>query len=325
MGMDVLWLAVIAVGFYIAWNIGANDSANAMGTAVGAGVITFRQATLTIAIFVLMGAYLEGYRVMKTVGKGIVPEGYLTLELAVIALLSAGIWVTIATIKGLPVSTTQAIVGGVVGVGVSIGAPVRWYTLTKIVLAWVLSPVIAAFVSIALYKFYGFIINRIKSVTNIELLYKWSAVLGGSYMAFNFGANEVANATGPLVGAGFMAPKVAGIFGALSLSLGALTFSYAVMYTVGKKITALGPVSAFAAQFGSAMAVSAANIIGLPVSSSQAIVGGVIGVGLITGHGIEKSTIKDIVFGWVATPLTAVVISLAVFNLFKIAGLLPGL
>lgn len=319
--MDGLAVAAIAVAFYIAWNIGSNDSANAMGTAVGAGILSFRQATLTIAVFVLMGAYLRGYKVMKTVGKGIVPEGYLTMEMAVIALLAAGVWVTIATVKGLPVSTTQAIVGGVIGVGLATHAPVNWYTLVKITAAWVISPILSGILAMLLFKFYSWVISRIKSVSTIEALYKALAILGGSYMAFNFGTNEVANASGPLVGAGFMEPKVAGIFGAIALSMGALTFSYAVMHTVGKKITALGPISAFAAQFGSAIAVSLANLMGLPVSSSQSIVGGVVGVGILAGEGVERSVIRDIIFGWVATPLTAIMISLAIFKAFALAGL----
>ncbi|ASJ01418.1 inorganic phosphate transporter [Thermococcus gorgonarius] len=319
--MDAVAVAIIAVAFYIAWNIGANDSANAMGTAVGAGILSFRQATLTIAIFTLLGAYLKGYKVMKTVGKGIVPPGYLTLELAVIALLSAGVWVTIATIKGLPVSTTQAIVGGVVGVGISIGAPIRWTTMLQIALAWVFSPILAGVLAAVLYKFYGKVVSNIKSISTIEALYKALAILGGSYMAFNFGTNEVANASGPIVGAGFLEPRVAGSLVALSLAMGSLTFSYAVMHTVGKKITALGPISAFAAQFGSAISVSLANMFGLPVSSSQAIVGGVVGVGLITGEGVDRRVIKDIVFGWVATPTIAIIISLAVFQLFHFVGL----
>lgn len=320
--MDGLAIAAIAVAFYIAWNIGSNDSANAMGTAVGAGILSFRQATLTIAIFVLLGAYLKGYKVMKTVGEGIVPPGFLTMEMAIIALLAAGIWVTIATVKGLPVSTTQAIVGGVIGIGLAARAPVNWWTLGKIASAWVISPILSGLLAMALYKFYSWVVSRIKSMSIIEAMYKALAILGGSYMAFNFGTNEVANASGPLVGAGFMEPKVAGIFGAISLSIGALTFSYAVMHTVGKKITALGPISAFAAQFGSAIAVSLANFFGLPVSSSQSIVGGVVGVGLIVGEGVEKSVIKDILFGWVATPLTAIGISLVLFKLFSLAGMI---
>lgn len=319
--MDAVAVAIVAVAFYIAWNIGANDSANAMGTAVGAGILSFRQATLTIAIFTLLGAYLRGYKVMKTVGKGIVPSGYLTIELAVIALLSAGVWVTIATIKGLPVSTTQAIVGGVVGVGLSISAPIRWITMLKIAAAWVFSPILAGVLAAVLYRFYGKIVSSIKSISTIETLYNALAILGGSYMAFNFGTNEVANASGPIVGAGFMEPRVAGTLVALSLAMGALTFSYSVMHTVGKKITALGPISAFAAQFGSAISVSLANMVGLPVSSSQAIVGGVVGVGLVTGEGIDRRVIKDIVFGWVATPTIAIVISLVVFQLFHLVGL----
>jgi PiT family inorganic phosphate transporter len=319
--VEAVAVAMVAVAFYIAWNIGSNDSANAMGTAVGAGILSFRQATLTIAIFTLLGAYLRGYKVMKTVGEGIVPSGYLTIELAVIALLSAGVWVTLATIKGLPVSTTQSIVGGVVGVGLSIGAPVNWFTMVKIAAAWVISPILAGILAAILYKFYGKVVSSMKSVSTIEALYKALAILGGSYMAFNFGTNEVANASGPIVGAGFLEPRAAGVLVALSLAMGSLTFSYAVMHTVGKKITALGPISAFSAQFGSAISVSLANILGLPVSSSQAIVGGVVGVGIITGGGVDKKVIKDILFGWVATPTIAILISLFVFKLFSLAGL----
>ena len=320
--MDGLAIAIISVAFYIAWNIGSNDSANAMGTAVGSGILSFRQATLTITIFVVLGAYLKGYKVMKTVGEGIVPEGFLTMEMALIALLAAGIWVTVATVKGLPVSTTQAIVGGVIGVGLAMKAPVNWFTLGKIAAAWVVSPVLSGILAMALYKFYSKVISGIKSVSTIEALYKALAILGGSYMAFNFGTNEVANASGPIVGAGFMEPKTAGILVAISLAIGSLTFSYAVMHTVGKKITSLGPISAFAAQFGSAISVSLANLLGLPVSSSQAIVGGVVGVGLLAGQGVEKGVIKDILFGWVATPLTAIGISFLLVKLFSSAGML---
>ncbi|NJE54251.1 inorganic phosphate transporter [Thermococcus sp. 21S9] len=320
--MEGLAVAIIAVAFYIAWNIGSNDSANAMGTAVGSGILSFRQATLTIAIFVVLGAYLKGYKVMKTVGEGIVPEGFLTMEMALIALLAAGIWVTIATVRGLPVSTTQSIVGGVIGVGLAMKAPVNWFTLGKIAAAWVISPILSGILAMVLYKFYSKVISEIKSVSTIEALYKALAILGGSYMAFNFGTNEVANASGPIVGAGFMEPKTAGVLVAISLAIGSLTFSYAVMHTVGKKITALGPISAFAAQFGSAISVSLANFLGLPVSSSQSIVGGVVGVGLVVGQGVDRRVIRDILFGWVATPLTAIVISFVLVKLFSFAGML---
>ncbi|AEH24355.1 inorganic phosphate transporter [Pyrococcus yayanosii] len=318
--MDTALVAALAVGFYIAWNIGANDSANAMGTAVGAGILNFRQATLTIGIFVILGAYLRGYKVMKTVGEGIISS--MSMELAILILFSAGIWVTIATIKGLPVSTTQAIVGGVIGAGLATGATINWSVMEKVVGAWVLSPVIAGIFAALLYKFYSRIIASIKSLRRLELLYKWMAILGGSYMAFNFGANEVANATGPLVGADLLTPRWAGLFGAISLTLGSLTFSYAVMHTVGKKITSLGPVSAFSAQFSSAIAVSLANYFGLPVSSSQAIVGGVVGVGLAAGERVDKRIVADVLFGWVATPTTGMVIAFTLSKLFMAVGLL---
>ncbi|AFK22712.1 inorganic phosphate transporter [Pyrococcus sp. ST04] len=316
----MIGIVLLAMTFYIAWNIGANDSANAMGTAVGSGVLSFRQATLTIAIFTLLGAYFQGYKVMKTVGEGIISN--LTPEMVLIIMLAAGTWVTIATIKGLPVSTTQSIIGSVVGVGLALNKPINWGVFEKVVSAWIISPLLAGLLGFLLYNLYSRIFRRIKSVRTIELLYKWMAIAGGSYMAFNFGANEVANAVGPLVGAGVMDPQKAGIFGAISLAIGSLTFSYAVMYTVGKKITALGPLTAFSAQFGSAISVSLANYLGFPVSSSQAIIGGIVGAGLAVGEKVKKKTIAEVVLGWIATPIIGIILAYIVAMLFFYVGML---
>ncbi|MFA4639950.1 inorganic phosphate transporter [Pyrococcus kukulkanii] len=308
-----LVISLLAVTFYLAWNIGANGSANVMGTSVGSGVLSFRQATLIVIIFTTLGAYLKGDKVMETVGRGIVQ---LTPEMALVVLLTAGLMMTLATIRGLPVSTAQAIVGSSIGVAIALGLTVNWANLLKIIIAWIASPILAGVFSFLLFRMYSRVFRRIKSIKRLEIVYKWVAITGGAYMAFNLGANEVANAVGPLLATDLFDPRIAGVFGALSLSLGTITFSYGVMNTVGKKIASLDPVTAFSAQFGSAISVSLANFFGLPVSSGQAIVGGIIGVSLGAGEKVRKGTVVDIAIGWILAPILGVAFAYALTLLF---------
>ncbi len=143
----VFWLATAAC-VYMAWNIGANDVANAMGTSVGSHAITMKQAVLLAAVFEFAGAFLVGGHVTDTVRKGIVstdafqgqPEVFVLGMLA--ALLAAGIWLNLATFLGLPVSTTHSIIGGIVGFGLVVGgmAAINWGKLGSVVLSWFISP-----------------------------------------------------------------------------------------------------------------------------------------------------------------------------------------
>ena len=156
-GMVFLALA-IAFGLFMAWGIGANDVANAMGTSVGSGAITIKQAVLIAAIFEFAGAFLAGGQVTKTIRKGIVDADLLssTPELLVFgmlaALLSAGIWLLVASRFGWPVSTTHTIVGAIVGfaaVGIGFEA-VKWGKVGTIVMSWVVSPALAGAISYCL-------------------------------------------------------------------------------------------------------------------------------------------------------------------------------
>lgn len=157
-GSTILILACL-FGFFMAWGIGANDVANAMGTSVGSKAITIKQAILIAIIFEFAGAYLAGGAVTDTIRKGIIDPAFFKgqEELLVYgmmsALLAAGTWLLIASIKGWPVSTTHSIVGAIVGfaaVGVSIDA-VAWPQIATIVASWVVSPLIAGTISYALF------------------------------------------------------------------------------------------------------------------------------------------------------------------------------
>jgi len=156
---STLLILTICFGFFMAWGVGANDVANAMGTSVGAKAITVKQAIIIAMVFEFAGAYLAGGEVTSTIRKGIIDPELLSDEPELLiygmmsALLAAGIWLLIATTFGWPVSTTHSIVGAIVGfasVGISVEA-VNWMQVGNIAASWVISPVLAGSFSFLLY------------------------------------------------------------------------------------------------------------------------------------------------------------------------------
>ncbi len=304
-------LAVIAAALFMAWAIGANDSAKAVGTAVGSGIIGFKRAVLVIAVFVTMGAILGGSGVSNTVSG--LAKGMDWPQIGLV-LFSAASAVTIASLWGNPISTTQAIIGALVGASLALNIPVNWYVVGKIILTWIISPVLAGALSITIYILYKRILNGIKHIETLELTQKWLAFIASAYASFNLGTNELANVIG-LADGGFSTR----VFLALTLGAGALTFSYKVMMTVGKDLAPLGPTSGFSAQMGAALSVTMANIFGIPVSSGQAIVGAISGVSIYKGGPVNKKALKGILRGWITAPLGA---GLLAFLLIKMLAAL---
>lgn len=331
--IDLMLLAALAVGFFVGWNIGSNDAANAMGAPVGGRVISYRQAIYILVAFVLLGAVLEGWKVMETVGTGIVFNPTMgnpltkVPELAVIALFAAGAWVMTATTLRLPVSTSQAIVGSVIGAGILLSflAPgivpntgVRFGVLGEIGVAWVAAPLGAALFSYVIYHLAAPLLRRVVSPLALNQVLKALVISTGAFVAYSLGANTVGNATALVhVVAGrsdlgiFGTRPVIGLFGGVALAVGAVTYSKRVMGTVGKDIASLDAITAFAAQFGAAFTVWIFTQLGIPVSTSQAIVGGVVGAGLVKGTAtVSKSKLRDIGAAWVLTPTAAAVLTL---------------
>ncbi len=145
-------VAGLALSFYIAWCMGANDAANPTNFAVGAGVLTLRKALVLFAAFAALGALVQGYMVMKTIGKGVVPEVDLMGTLTI--MLAAGAWITLCTYKGMPISTSQSIVGSVMGYGLALAGleGVNWRVAWKIVASWVASPMLAVVLTLLIYR-----------------------------------------------------------------------------------------------------------------------------------------------------------------------------
>lgn len=204
--LTILGALILLGGAYVAWNLGANDGANSMGTAVGAGVRTMREAVLIVGVFGLLGAVTMGSGVIKTIGRGIVPldtiDPHIATLIALAAMFAAGLWLTLATYLRLPVSTTHSTVGAVAGAGVAVGdVPVIWARFGDIFIAWIATPIGAAVLAFLLYTLMNKLLSRF-SVSN--RVWAWLLTLSGIYMAFSWGANDVANATGVIVGAGLL-------------------------------------------------------------------------------------------------------------------------
>ena len=390
-------------GFYMAWNIGANDVANSMASSVGAKAITIRQAVFLAGILNIVGAVFIGAHVTNTIRKGIVStevltDPHLALVGAFSALLAAALWVSFATWKSLPVSTTHAIVGAMIGFGIMAGgfSVINWTKLVAVVISWVISPVFSIIISFFMFKLIvklilskqdtfshalklsPFFIGATFFVVVLSFLFKtplgkkltlgpYASMLvafilavsfglvgmkalgwfikrreGGAeaifqriqvgtacYVALAQGANDVANAIGPLaviyflvktgsVGATVPVPVFLLLFGGIGIACGIGMAGHRVMETMGEKITTLSNTRGFCVEFAAATTVLVASKMGLPVSTTHAAVGGVLGVGLSRGiEAVNFGIIYKIMLYWVLTVPAAAVTSMVIFKILQ--------
>ena len=332
-GGEILVILGLMAAFYMAWNLGANDAANPTNTAVGSGAVSLKKALIIFSLFAIVGALLEGYRVIKTIGKGVVKD--LDPAMALSASIAAGLWVTIATRKGLPVSTTHSTVGAVLGVGLTRGllggeSRIDWSVVVKVVASWITSPIGAMLIAFILYYALG-LLYRVLEKNNIypDKIFKILIIIGLIFSAFAYGANDVGNATGvyiQVVSQSFGVPdyrtlQLLALLGGIGIMLGALTWGYRVVMTIGFKITRLDYISGTAAEFSNALIVYLYTLLGMPVSTTHASVSSVIGVGIAKEKGlsgIDKWTVFIIILGWLATVPVAAGFASIIYTLITI-------
>ena len=415
MNIDIIVLAIAAlVGLYVAANIGANDLANAMGTSVGSGALTIRRAVIISIVANLLGAVLAGGHVTNTISKGMINPDLLAgapdkLMLGMFAaLLASGIWVHLATVLGMPVSTTHSIVGAVVGFGmlsVGVGA-ISWGKIITIAISWIVSPLSGAIIAGGIYYLIrkkvlradapeavaqrwapyligvvlltiilSFIFKGLKNLhldlgfgqalliaipcaaggglvgsvwlrallgrrelkediqhdnSLLQAFFAYLQVLTACYVAFAHGANDVANAIGPLA-AIFSVVKTKSVamqvevsiwmlaIGGIAVGGGLIAFGGRVMETVGGKITELTPVRGFCAQFGAATTILVCSRLGLPVSTTHVLVGAVVGVGFMRGMGfLDMRLLRNIGSSWVITLPFTMVLTMVLYKLLTL-------
>ncbi len=298
----------LAGGIFLGWSLGANDASNVFGAAVAARIISFRRAAILCSMSIIAGAVLQGSGGLDTLSS--LSEQNLTTMF--ITSLSAAFTVSIMTIMRLPVSASQAVVGAIVGVGLATGN-VQWPILQKVVICWLATPFGAMLIACVLYYILGFIITKtpMSILTRDKLL--WSGLLVcGVYGSYALGANNVANATGVFSGQlENVTDQSLKLIGGVAIALGVVTYSKRVMMTVGAGIMPLDAFTALVAVAGMSVSVHIFAVIGVPVSTSQAIIGAIIGIGLIRGvETIHFNTLAKIGVGWVLTPVLALIIAL---------------
>ncbi len=330
----MIWFFLLS-GLFLGWSLGANDAANIFGTAVGSKMVRFKIAAIVASVFVIIGAVISGAGAAHTLGKlGAVNAlaGSFTVALA------AGATVAWMTKLSLPVSTTQAIVGAIIGWNLFTGSPTDLNSLGKILGTWVISPVLAAVFSILLFKLFKLILGKARiHMLELDAYTRAGLILVGAFGAYSLGANNIANVMGVFVPSNpfkdlyllnfvhFTAIQQLFLLGGLAIAVGIYTYSYKVMATVGSEVYKLTPVMALIVVLSESLVLflfaseslehwllahGLPAIPLVPVSSSQAVVGGVIGIGLAKGgKGINYSILGKIASGWVSTPLAAGLLS----------------
>lgn len=340
-------LFFLTSGLFLGWSLGANDAANVFGSAVGSKMVRFKKAALIASIFVILGAVIQGAGASHTLGKlGSVSAlaGSFTVALA------AAITVFSMTKWKIPVSTSQAIVGAIIGWNFYTGNPTDTHSLTQIVLTWVTGPVLGAIFAIIIYFIISLWINKSKiHLLKLDASVRFGLLVVGAFGSYSLGANNIANVMGVFVPAISLEPISFGIFtlsgaqqlfllGSIAIAAGIVTYSRRVMDTVGNDLMELSPVSALVVVFSHSLVLfvfssqSLSNLIqsiGLPpiplvpVSSSQAIVGAILGLGLMQGaKNVNFKILGGISLGWITTPIIAGLIAFIslffVNNVFKL-------
>ncbi|MDB9492254.1 inorganic phosphate transporter [Dolichospermum circinale CS-534/05] len=406
-------LVIVALlAFYMAWNLGANDVANAMGTSVGSKAITLKQAIIMAGVLEFLGAVLFGQEVTSTLGTKIAnpvlfattPQ---TLVMGMISvLLSGGIWLQVATSRGLPISSSHAIVGAIAGFSwVSLGIEaIDWSSMGLITIGWMLTPIISGAISAGLYSLIRhWIFNQLHPLSQLQEWTPWLStlllsifgiivlptitqplsqfllierklnipphdmtlfitgiavialtliswrqlansqidnqiqslfakfqVISAGFVAFAHGSNDVGNAIAPLAVIYYInqqgkipshqltIPLWILLLGAVGIVAGLAVWGKKVITTIGENIISLEPSSGFCAELATAMTILLASRLGLPVSTSHALVGGVVGIGLVQNlQAIKLSTIQNIAAAWLITVPICAALSAMIFTIIN--------
>lgn len=303
-------------GLYLGWGIGANDAANTFGPQIGANTISYRRAVVLAAIFSILGAVVEGQKVFHVLGR--LTE--LNLEMSVVASLSAAVVVNILTLYGIPISTSHAMFGALVAVGLIQRTGFHLPSLIRLTASMVTAPVGAGIIAYVLYRVIGSLAaGRLGNTLAFQQTVRVAGVLVGCYAAYALGSNNVGNSMAPFVAVGLVGPQAGALLGGLAIAAGVLTFSRRVIMLVGRQITALDPASALVAAAATALTTHVFTQIGVPVSTSQAIVGAVVGVGLTKGMvAVNRRLFWVIPLTWLISILASSLIAAVLFEVYAL-------
>lgn len=322
------------MGLYAAWVLGANNSSGCVGAVAGCGMLSRRHALIIFTVFLALGVAVEGWKNMSTVGEGLVGgfEGQIAgfSLFALISMISAVVAVTSATLIGMPVSVSQAVVGAVMGFGIVVilacpgtGIWINTGLFIAVLVSWCLSPLLSAAGAFLVRKATVSATLRIASISGISHFMLVGLVLSSALTAYVFGANDLGASTGLfypfLSGEGWpSAFLLAGVLGWAGAVFGALTYSTKVMRTVGSRITRLDAFTAFSAQLSTVVVVWSFVQMRIPVSTTQAFVGGLIGASLSRGVStVNLGSMRRIIAVWILVPAASMALA-SILGLFTL-------
>lgn len=329
-------LFYLSSGLFLGWSLGANDAANVFGTAVASRMVRFSTAAFICSIFVVLGAVFGGgggAHTLSQLGAVEVLPGAFTLALA------SALTVMLMTKWGLPVSTSQAIVGAIVGWNLFNHFQTDMMVFSKIVSTWFLCPNLAMAFSFIFYKIYKSFFGKVKiHILDYDYFLRLALILAGAFGSYSLGANNIANVMGVFVPSSpfkdfhfWPVGDISGVeqlffLGAIFIAIGVYTYSKSVMVTVGEGIYKLNPSGALIVVLSSSLVLFlfsshelnlTLTSLGLPpiplvpVSSSQAVVGAVLGISLGKGnfYHIDYKKLLHIGLGWIMTPILSGIIA----------------
>lgn len=327
-------LFFLSSGLFLGWSLGANDTANIFGAAVGSRMVKFGTAAIVASIFVILGATFQGEGGAETLSRlGTIDEiaGAFTVALA-----SALAVFTMIRIK-LIVSTSQAIVGAIIGWNIYAGRHTDVGQFARIASSWVAGMILGALFAILLYYLVRWIFDKLK----LHLIWKHTVlkimlIVIGAFGAYSLGANNIVNVMGVFVNSVDIQPMSIGFLtlsgaqqlffiGAIAVSAGIFTYSRNTMQTVGCDLMPLSAETAMVVVlahsivlfiFSSKIISDAIALTGLghipqvPISSTQVVIGAIVGIGLLKGgRSIKYKVLINILLGWIVTPIMAGIIS----------------
>jgi sulfate permease len=312
-------MAVI-VALFLAMNIGASGAAASISIAYGSGALPKQKVALLVCgVAIFLGAVLGGSEVVKTIGSNIVPSSILDEKVVLIILSSAALSLFIANLLGIPLSTSEITVGSVVGVGVAFKA-LFIKNILVIVAFWFIVPIAAFTIALLCGRGIKKLEKKFPSLKNGKYNKPITifVIVVGFFEAFSAGMNNVANAAGPLVGAGVVTLTTGVIVGGLFIALGAIFLGGRVLQTNGKKITSFSLIEGGAISSTGAFLVILASVFGLPVPLTQVTSTAIIGIGFAQRGKLifQQSIINKIIKVWVVSPILSLVLSYGLVKIF---------
>jgi len=333
--MDFTTLFFLSSGLFLGWSLGANDAPNVFGTAVGSGMLKFRTAAIVGSIFIILGAMSSGSgaaSTLATLGQVDAIAG------AFVVALSAAAAVYIMIQSGQPVSTSQAIVGAILGWNLFANKSTNTLVLSKIAIAWVASPMLAGLIAVVLLLLIRRLLrNRPINLFRQDAYTRLGLLLAGAFGAYSLGANNIGNVMGVFIAVspftdfsmpgGLILNSTEQLFllGGMAIAVGVFTYSYRIMLTIGRDLLPLTPIAAWVAVVAHSLVlfIFASQSLHdflvqwhlpapalVPVSSSQAIIGAVVGIGLLQGGSeVHWRKLGSIALGWVIAPTLAALLS----------------